>query len=145
MSIYNKIYKKLVDDFNKGVGDFAFNKAGAHLHKLYFENLRERRDTNVPIGKAEHIITQRYGYFNNFKKQVQEQASRLQGSGWVFMNMQGYVNIIPNYRIVDNVAMIIDCWEHAYAYTFGHDTEAFIDSVFDIINLDTVNTRLNGE
>ena len=85
---YNKIYKKLVDDFNQGVGDFAFNKAGAHLHKLYFENLRERRDSNVPIGKAEHIITQRYGNFNNFKKQVQEQASRLQGSGSVYMNKQ---------------------------------------------------------
>lgn len=142
---FNKIYQQYIKDFNNGVGDFAFNKAGAHLHGLYFDNIRERRENNLPIGKSEHVINNRYGSFENFKKTVFEQASRLQGSGWVFMNTAGYVNIIPNNRIVDNVAMIIDLWEHAYAYTFGHDRALYIENFLDIIDWDVVNSRLLGE
>ena len=31
---FNQIYKSHIDRFNKGEGDFAFDKAGAFLHKL---------------------------------------------------------------------------------------------------------------
>ena len=61
------------------------------------------------------------------------------------MNTAGYINIIPNNRIVDNVAMIIDLWEHAYAYTFGHDKALYVENFLDIIDWDVVNSRLLGE
>lgn len=141
---YNKIYRQHIDDFNQGVGDFAFNKAGAHLHGLYFENIRERRENNLPIGKAEQVLINRYGSFQNFKKTVHETSERLQGSGWIFMNAAGYVNIIPNHRIVDKAALVIDLWEHAYAYTFGNDRASYIENFFDIIDWDVVNSRLVG-
>jgi len=56
---FNHIYKKHVDDFNDEVGDLAFNKAGAELHSSYFENVREFRAFNRPIGKSAHVIEMR--------------------------------------------------------------------------------------
>ena len=66
----------------------------------------------------------RYGSFENFVKTTEDQISRLQGSGWIFMNSAGYINIIPNNRIVKDIAMIIDFWEHAYIHKFGSDRVA---------------------
>ena len=40
---YNKIYKKLVDDFNQGVGDFAFNNQGTSEMKPADPSLQNRR------------------------------------------------------------------------------------------------------
>jgi len=139
---YNKIYKKHVDDFNNDKGDFAFNKAGAFLHELYFENIREARANNAPSGKAEHIIKVRYGSFENFLKTLFEQAERLQGNGWLWMNTSGYVNIIPNHRIVDNIALVIDMWEHSFVPVFGSDREAYLKQHLSIINWEVVNNRI---
>ena len=71
-----------------------------------------------------------------------DQAARLQGSGWIFMNHAGYVNIIPNNRLVENVAMIIDLWEHAYYPTHGNDRTKYLKAHMGIINWDVVNARL---
>lgn len=142
---YNQIYKQYVDDYNEGEGDIAYNKAGAYLHDLYFDNIREYRNENKPIGRAEHVIDTRYGTYENFLKTLESQVNRLQGSGWVFMNYSGYVNFIPNNRIVDNVAMIIDCWEHAYAFTHGTDRMSYVRQHMSIIDWDKVNERMNRE
>ena len=69
---FNSIYKGHVDSFNESIGDIPFNKAGAFLHELYFENLREVRPNNVPLGRVEHIINLRYGNFANFVKTLEE-------------------------------------------------------------------------
>lgn len=139
---YNGVYKNHVDSFNKNEGDSAFNKAGAFLHDVYFENIREYRQSNLPSGKAEQVINIRYGSYERFFSTVEEQVNRLQGNGWVFMNTAGYVNIIPNNRIVDNIALIIDCWEHSYLPTFGIDRNKYIKNHMSIINWDVVNRRI---
>ena len=139
---YNGIYKKHVDEYNQGIGDFAFNKAGAELHRIYFENIRSLRQDNKPYGKSEQVINYRYGNFDNFVKTAEEQLERLQGNGWLFMNHSGYINIIPNNRLVKNIALLIDCWEHAYAFTHGIDRSKYLRQHISIINWDIVNKRL---
>jgi superoxide dismutase len=139
---FNQIYKDHVVSYNSGTGDIPFNKAGAFLHELYFENIREARPNNLPLGRADHVIALRYGSFDNFVKTLCDQVERLQGSGWVFMNHAGYINIIPNNRIVDNVVLLIDCWEHAYIHTHGTDRSSYIRQHLSIINWDVVNKRI---
>lgn len=141
-SSHMNLYKKYVDDYNNSVGDIPFNKAGAFLHKLYFENIRESRNDNTPLGKVSDIISLRYGTLSNFTKMYLETVNKLQGSGWVFMNTSGYLNIIPNNRIVDNIALIIDFWEHAYYPSFGNDREKYAMNHLNIINWDVVNKRI---
>lgn len=141
---FNQIYKNHIVSYTSGIGDIPFNKAGAFLHELYFENIREARPNNLPLGRADNIIALRYGSFDNFVKTLEDQVERLQGSGWVFMNHAGYINIIPNNRIVDNVVLIIDCWEHAYVHAHGTDRSSYIRQHLSIINWDIVNKRIQN-
>jgi len=138
---YNKIYKGYVDDFNEGRGDIPFNKAGAHLHGLYFENLAEYKRQGL-YGPAAELIELRYGTAKNFVQTYMDTVNKLQGSGWVFMNTAGYWNIIPNNRIVDNIALVIDFWEHSYYPNFGNDREAYARMSLDCINWEVVNKRI---
>lgn len=139
---YNGIYKEFVDNVNKSSGDIPYNRAGEFLHKLYFENIREFRQNNEPTGKIQHIIQLRYGSYENFQKTIEDQGSRIQGNGWLFMNSAGYINIIPNNRIVDNIALIIDVWEHAYSFTYGIDKNKYLKDCLSIIDWDVVNKRI---
>lgn len=140
---YNHIYRNHVDNFNKGEGDFAFDKAGSFLHSLYFENIRDYRVNNIPIGNVSNIIELRYGSYERFVSTLISKANQLQGNGWVFMNNSGYINLIPNNRIVDNIALIIDCWEHAYILNWGNNIDSYIQSSLSIINWDVVNQRID--
>lgn len=140
--IHMDIYNAHVSNFTNGTGDIPFNKAGEFLHRLYFENIREYRQDNTPLGKVADIILLRYGSIKNFIKTYLETVEKLQGSGWVFMNTAGYLNIIPNNRIVDNIAFVIDFWEHAYLPMFGSDRMAYAKHHFNIINWDEVNQRI---
>lgn len=142
---YNGIYHKHVSDYNNKQGDFAFNKAGAFLHGLYFENIREYRKNNIPSGKVAQILSIRYGSFENFLRTLEDQSNRLQGNGWLFMNTAGYINIIPNNRIVDNVALVIDLWEHAFVPTHGVDRNKYISEHLGVIDWDVVNRRIEEQ
>lgn len=137
-----KIYQKHVENYNSGKGDIPFEKAGAHLHKLFFENIRESRLDNTPMGKVADILETRYGNSDNFYKCYMDTVDRLQGSGWVFMNTAGYLNIIPNNRIVDNIAFIIDFWEHAYYPRYSSMKKIYAKEALSIINWDVVNKRI---
>lgn len=139
---YNKIYLNHINNYNNSTGDIPYERAGAMLHSLYFENIRENRSNNLPTGLAENIIMTRYGTIDNFVKTLLDTMGRLQGSGWVFMNTSGYLNIIPNNRIVDNIALIIDFYEHAYYRQFGNDKQAYTMNHLNIINWDVVNKRI---
>ena len=136
------VYKTYNNSFNNRSGDIPFNKAGDFLHKLYFENLREYRQDNLPMGKIADIIKLRYGDWDSFVLSYIMTVEKLQGSGWVFMNTAGYLNIIPNNRIVDNIAMIIDFWEHSYLPVYGDNRVAYAKEHLKIINWDVVNQRI---
>ena len=137
-----KIHQKHIDNFNNGKGDIPFEKAGAHLHKLFFENIRERRMDNTPMGKVADILETRYGTWDNFYKCYMDTVDKLQGSGWVFMNTAGYLNIIPNNRIVDKIAFVIDFWEHSYYPRYGSMRGVYAKEALSIINWDVVNQRI---
>lgn len=140
---YNGNYKAYVDHFNAGEGDLAFNRAGAFLHDIYFQNIRERRDNNVPSGKTAYVIGMRYGTFENFRAMLEKKAKELQGSGWVYMNQSGYLNIIPNHRIVEGVCLLVDLWEHARVYTHGHNLDEYLTEHWKIVNWSDVEARIN--
>lgn len=142
---YNHIYKKHVDRYNQGIGDFAYDKAGSFLHNLYFENIRELRSNNIPYGPSLNVIETRYGSYERYTSTLIDKATSLQGNGWVFMNTSGYLNIIPNNRIVDNVAMIIDCWEHAFIQSWGDRVDMYVKKHLDIINWELVNYRIENQ
>ena len=87
----------------------------------------------------------RWGSYERFVSSLVDKASSLQGNGWIFMNTSGYINIIPNNRIVDNIALVIDCWEHAYITQWGDNINMYIKKHLELIDWETVNYRIENQ
>ena len=139
---YGKLAKGYVDRFNKGEGDSTFNAAGAYLHNLFFPQLRAPRTTNKPTGAVKTLIERKFKTFENFKEEFAEKAMKLQGSHWIYLSKNGTIKTIPNHQKRQDIALLIDWWEHAWAIDYGADKAKYLKNIWKIINWDIVNQRL---
>jgi Fe-Mn family superoxide dismutase len=141
---YGKLHKAYVNKANKGEGG-DFQVAGAFLHNLFFPQLKSPIGAvSNPSGPSKELIENKHDSFNNFKKAFTEAAMSIQGSGWVYMNTSGNIKIIKNHKVVNNIALLVDWWEHAWVLDYKHDKEKYLDNMWKIINWDIVNNRING-
>ena len=139
---YGKLAKGYVDRFNNKEGDAYFNESGAYLHNVFFPQLQPPKGGNKPTGAIEKLINKKFGNFVNFQKAIEEEAMKIQGSGWVYLNRNGEIKTIKNHAVRTDIAMIIDWWEHAWALDYQHDKKKYLDNMWRIINWDVVNQRL---
>jgi Fe-Mn family superoxide dismutase len=139
---YGKLYKAYVDRFNSGEGDPDFNEAGAFLHNIYFGQFRPPRGSNRPEGAILDFINEHFKSWDNFKKDFEETAMKIQGSGWVYLAKNGEIKTITNHQIKQDIVLLIDWWEHAFQFDFGSDKEKYLDGQWRIINWDKINEKL---
>ena len=98
-------------------------------------------DLNAPI--SDILINENFGSFKEFKYEFTEKALEIHGSGWIYLNTRGNIGTIANHKVIDNIALIIDMWEHSYLIDFGSDKKKYLQDIWKIINFDIVNARLN--
>jgi len=139
---YGTLYKGYVDRFNKGEGDPDFNEAGAFLHDLYFTELQEYSTGNRPSGASEALIDRKFKDFDKFKEQLEEEAMKIQGSGWIYLSRSGEIKTIKNHQIKKDIALLIDWWEHAWALDYQADKAKYLKNFWRIINWEVVNRRI---
>ena len=139
---YGKLARGYVDRYNKGEGDKTFNEAGAFLHNIFFPQLQPPKNTNHPKGDSLALINQRYGSFKDFKEKMKVEAMKIQGSGWIYMARNGEIKTIKNHQIKNDIALLVDWWEHAWAKDYGADKAKYFDRIWRAINWDKVNTRI---
>jgi len=138
---YDKLYKGYVDRYNKGEGDPDFNKAGAFLHDIWFSQFRAPRNANKPNGASLALINRHFTTFIDFKKTIKEEALKIQGSGWIYLSRSGQIKTIRNHAIRQDIALLIDWWEHAWT-DYGADKKRYIDNLWRIIDWERVNRRI---
>lgn len=138
---YGTLYKNYVKKAMAGEGEFQF--AGAKLHTQFFEQFQAPASPNRPTGAAEILIDKKFGSFNQFKEEFKDAALGIHGSGWAYLDTSGKIHTIPNHKVVSNLAIIIDMWEHSYIIDYGADKEKYLDAMWKIINWDIINARLN--
>ena len=141
---YGKLYKGYVDRYNSGEGDADFNEAGAFLHDLYFTQLKELGRGAYPDGASEALINRKFGSFEQFKKDLEEEAMKIQGSGWIYLSRSGEIKTIKNHQIKKDIALLIDWWEHAWALDYQADKASYLKNFWRIINWEIVNRRIYG-
>jgi Fe-Mn family superoxide dismutase len=141
---YGKLYKGYVDRFNKGEGDPDFNEAGAFLHDIYFTQFRELGGPNAPTGASEALINRKFGSYDKFKSALEEEAMKIQGSGWVYLSRGGAIKTIKNHEIKTDIALLIDWWEHAWALDYQADKAKYLANCWRIIDWEIVNRRIYG-
>lgn len=138
---YGTLYTNYVKKALAGEGDFQV--AGAKLHTLFFEQLQAPKSPNTPTGAIKSLIDEKFGNYEAFKNAFSETAMEIHGSGWAYLDKSGTIKTIANHKIISNVAVIIDMWEHAYQVDYGANKEKYLKDVWKIIDWDIVNARIN--
>jgi Fe-Mn family superoxide dismutase len=143
---YDGLAAKYSERYNKGEGDPRFNYGGAVLHNLFFGNLAPPKSGNKPSGISKTLIDEKYGDFDKFKQAVEKSAMGIQGSGWVYMDTAGKIDVIRNheYRKTMKIALLIDWWEHSWFTDYGPDKSKYLNNIWKIIDWAVVDIRLQG-
>ena len=139
---YGKLYKGYVDRYNKGEGDSTFNRAGADLHRIYFTTLRPPKNNNIPRGASEALINRKFGSFKKFQEEFASAAMKLQGSGWVYLSRSGEIKTITNHQQRNDIALLLDMWEHAFNLDYAADKKRYVANFWRIVDWDRVNIRI---
>lgn len=141
---YGKLYKTYVDRFNSNEGDPKFNEAGAFLHKLYFEQFTAPKSNNKPSGKSAEFLEEHFSGtgLDELKEVFEQEAMKIQGSGWVYWAKNGQVKTIKNHAIKNDIILLIDWWEHAWALDYQADKAKYLKNIWKIIDWDVISQRL---
>lgn len=138
---YGTLYGNYVKKALAGEGEFQV--AGAKLHTVFFEQFQEAITPNNPTGAARLLIDDKFGGYKEFKAAFSEAAMGIHGSGWCYLTTSGKIKTIPNHKVVPDIAILIDMWEHSYIIDYGSDKEKYLSKIWSIINWDIINARLN--
>lgn len=141
---FSNLAKKYVERYNKGEGDSNFNKAGAFLHNIFFAQFKSPDGANKPYGKSAEFIDKHYvGGLDKAKEEIEKTAMSIQGSGWVYLARNGQIKTIKNHQINDDIVLLIDWWEHAWALDYQADKAKYLKNIWRIIDWSVINDRLN--
>lgn len=138
---YGKLAHGYAERFNSKIGDKTFNYAGAVLHNIFFTQFRAPRVNNVPNGPIWSLIKSKYKTFDAFKDAIEDAATKLQGSGWIYLARDGSIKSIPNHQIRSDILLLIDMWEHAWQTDYGSNKDKYLDNIWRIIDWNMINTR----
>jgi Fe-Mn family superoxide dismutase len=139
---YGKLYKAYVNRFNDGEGDADFNEAGAFLHRILFEQYQEPASSNQPDGPAGEFITKHFKTFDSFKEKFFKEAMGIQGSGWAYLARDGKIKTIENHQIKQDIVLLVDWWEHAWALDYQADKKGYLANQWKIINWNVISSRV---
>ena len=129
--------------------NLAFHLSGHILHSLFWKNLSPDGG-GKPEGDLAAAIDEGFGSFDNFKQQLTQAATTVQGSGWgalAWEPLGGRLIVEQIYDHQSNVGVgsiplfVIDAWEHAFYLQYLNDKGAFVNAVWEIANWPDVAAR----
>lgn len=136
---------KHIDEFNiNDREDILFNFGGVINHDIYFNSMSGNKI--LPNNRLGIEIANRYGSYDNFKKEFKNKALSIKGSGYTFLVIDGnnlkIINLLNqdspyNYGYIPLIGL--DMWEHAYYINYENKKDIYIDNFFDIINFSSAN------
>ncbi len=127
-----------------------FNNAAQHFnHDLFWKALSP--ETQKPGAKMAELLERDFGSFDEFKKQFNEQAATLFGSGWIWLvqdshgklYIRQYGNAETPGGTDDHGILPLDVWEHSYYIDHRNDRGKFIDGFWHHINWNFIEDRLS--
>jgi Fe-Mn family superoxide dismutase len=68
-------------------------------------------------------------------------AAEFQGSGWIYLARSGELKLIHNHAQREDILLLIDLWEHAWALDYRADKMKYLENFWRIINWTVINTR----
>ncbi|MFI6908400.1 superoxide dismutase [Nonomuraea sp. NPDC050394] len=128
---------------------YAFNLSGHVLHSIFWQNLSPDGGDR-PDGDLGDSITEHFGSFEAFQKQLTTATATVQGSGWGILAWEPLARRLVVEQVYDhhgNVGMnttpllVFDAWEHAYYLQYRNVRPDYVEKLWSLINWDDVNAR----
>jgi Fe-Mn family superoxide dismutase len=103
-----------------------------------------------PTENVEKLINDSFGSVGNFKQEFTDKASKLFGSGWVWLvREEGSLEIVETsghdvpISETRKPIMVIDVWEHAYYLKYKNRRTDFIENWWNLLDWTKVKFSLN--
>jgi len=139
---YDGLASKYVERYNKGESDIAFNFGGAVLHNLYFGQFCKESESEF-TGTAKAKIEGKYGSLSKMQSALEEQAMKIQGSGWIYLDDKCEIKVIHNHEYNPDmkIVLLIDWWEHAWALDYQANKKKYLENIYKIIDWAVISQR----
>ena len=138
---YDTLAKGYVKRYKNKEGDSDFNYAGAFLHNIYFSQFHAPQQSGTPNGPVLNLIKRKYGWWQDFKEVFKDEAMKIQGSGWIYLSYSGDIKTIVNHEVRDDILILVDWWEHAWALDYQANKKQYLENTWKIMNWVKINTR----
>jgi Fe-Mn family superoxide dismutase len=123
------------------------NQGGGHYnHTLFWQMMA--KNGGQPKGELSSAIDKSFGSFSGFKDKFTEAATKVFGSGWAWLVLDGgalKIEPAPNQDSPISRGLQpllgIDVWEHAYYLKYQNRRPEYIAAWFNVINWDFVSDR----
>jgi len=127
----------------------AFNLSGHVLHSLFWQNLTPRGG-GQPDGELKAALDEHFGGFDKFKRQLNEVASTIMGSGWGALIWEPLAGKLLTTQIYDHQSnlsqggvpiLVLDAWEHAYYLQYKNQKADYFAAIWNVWNWQDVAAR----
>ena len=129
--------------------DLAFNLGGHINHSLFWKNMSPNGG-GEPTGTLAEAVGEAFTSFEVFKKQFNEVALTVQGSGWAVLAWDTLSSRINLYQLYDHQGnlppaqiplLLLDMWEHAFYLQYRNVKANYVGAWWDVINWEDVQAR----
>jgi superoxide dismutase, Fe-Mn family len=130
------------------------NNAGGQYNHSFFWKILKKSETGKPSGELAKAIDTTFGSFSAFQDKFTETATKVFGSGWAWLVVNGkQLEIVPtanqdttiskpNEKRVPIVGL--DVWEHAYYLKYQNRRPEYIKAFWNVINWDHASELFSG-
>lgn len=129
--------------------NLAFNVSGHVLHSIFWTNL-SGSGGGEPTGSLADALNDTFDGFANFKRQMNEAAATIQGSGWALASWEPFGSRIIVQQVHDHQGqhgqgtvplLAVDAWEHAYYLQYENKKTDFFEAIWNVVNWSDVQRR----
>ena len=132
--------------------DLAFNLSGHVLHSIFWTCMTPEGG-GKPEGELAAAIEDSFGTFEDFKAQLSEATTTVQGSGWGALAWEPTARRLIIEQVYDHQSnigqgsdpiLVIDAWEHAFYLQYLNDKAAWVDAFWEVADWDAAGSRFDA-
>ena len=130
--------------------NLAFNLGGHANHCLFWKNLAPANGQE-PEGALLEAINERFGSFEQFKKEYTATATSIQGSGWAVLAWDKFGKQLVIAQVTDGhqdnhpfglvPLLLLDMWEHSFSLQYKNVKADYVKAFWNVINWEEVGKR----
>lgn len=132
----------------KSDGPIFNNAAQIWNHNFYFLSLTPNKGTQ-PSDSLLKAINAAFGSLEDFKKQFNQAAVTVFGSGWAWLvkDAEGKLSIAKESNAGNPITrglvplLTFDVWEHAYYIDYQNRRADYVAALWELVNWDVVSAR----